>query len=134
MVVGTKINKIALKATWDSGPAAKGLKGLAAMLNKTSKEMIGAETKIQKVNVKGNTISKKKLSASKMVAFAMAKEAAGSDKVQRKIVALNLQHERAAAKMRKLAKAGKPIPRQLAKQAAEAKKAARAPDFYVICM
>ena len=124
--VAGKPTTIAIRATADGTKAAKGLKFIQSAFNKTAASFLNSEKKIQTANAKSNVSSKSRISAAKKVAFAMAKQAAGTDKTKRSILALNIKYERSAAKMRKLAKAGKPIPMTLARQAASSKKAAAA--------
>lgn len=124
--VAGKPTTIAIRATADGTRAAKGLKHIQSAFNKTAASFLNSEKKIQTANAKSAVSSRNKISVSKKLRFAMAKEAAGTDKTKRSILALNIKYERSAAKMRKLAKAGKPIPMTLARQAASSKKAAAA--------
>ncbi len=121
-----KPTTIAIRATADGTKAAKGLKHLQSEFNKTAASFLNSEKKIQTANAKSAVSARNKIAVSKKVRFALAKEAAGTDKTKRQILALNIKYERSAAKMRALAKAGKPIPMTLARQAASSKKAAAA--------
>ena len=110
--------------------ASKALKALQTNVNKTANTILGTNKKVQTSNAKTSSSTqqtvKARITASKQVELALAKQRAGTDKTSRKIVALNMRYEKNAAKMRALARAGKPIPPGLAKQAVAAKTAAAA--------
>jgi len=123
--VAGKKTTIAIRAVAQD-KASKALKTLQATFNKVAKSLVTADAKVTTSNAKVTKAVKGRISASKRVELALAKQAAGTDKTARKIVALNMRYERSAAKMRALARAGKPIPAGLAKQAVSARAAARA--------